>query len=155
MKFSDREDIEAPIETVFAAVMDFEGFERAALRRGAQVQREDPPGGPGAGTRWTVKFVFRGKRREVLATMTDFEPPSGLVVSFTSGGIEGLTTIDLVQLSPGRTRVSVAVTLKPGTLSARLMIQSLKLAKSNLDRRFKARVADWASEIERRERLRA
>ena len=39
MKSSKREDIEAPIDYVYARVTDFQGFERQALRRAADLQR--------------------------------------------------------------------------------------------------------------------
>ena len=38
MKLATREDIDAPIEAVFEQLSDFDGFERAALRRGAEVR---------------------------------------------------------------------------------------------------------------------
>ena len=41
MKFSTREDIEAPVDHVFAEVSDFAGFERRALRHGADITRLD------------------------------------------------------------------------------------------------------------------
>ncbi len=78
MKFTTREDIEAPIEHVFAAVTDFDGFERQALRRGAEVTRKDTMGKPGVGSEWNLKFTFRGKRREVDARIAKFDMPNGL-----------------------------------------------------------------------------
>ena len=61
MKFSAREDIAAPIEQVFASLCDFEGFERQAMRRGAEVQRVDPLTQPGVGMKWQVSFNMRGR----------------------------------------------------------------------------------------------
>jgi len=41
MKFSTREDVEAPVDYVFGQISDFGAFERQALRRGADVRRLD------------------------------------------------------------------------------------------------------------------
>ena len=148
MKFSTREDIEAPIEHVFQHVSDFDGFERQALRRGAEVSRQDTYGKPGIGSEWSLKFPFRGKQRHVLARITKFDGPNGFVADTESGGLEGLVTVDLVALSPRRTRMNVVFDLKPKTLTARLLVQSLKFAKGNLNKRLANRVWLFAQGIE-------
>ena len=148
MKFNSREDIEAPIDHVFGALSDFDGFERQALRRGAEVQRQDPYGKPGVGSEWQMRFSFRGKRREVAARMIEFDAPNGYRAETDSGGIDGLVSLDLVALSPRSTRMQISIDLKPRSLSARLLIQSLKFAKSNLTKRFSNRIWQMAQDIE-------
>ncbi|MEM9349516.1 MAG: SRPBCC family protein [Pseudomonadota bacterium] len=149
MKFSDREDIALPIETVFAAVSDFGAFERRALRRGAEISRTDPESGPGLGTVWDVEFEFRGRARSLKAKVTDFTAPTNLLVSSLSGGLKGSFSVKLVALSPRKTRLTVGLELVPTNLSARLLVQSLKLAKSSLSKRFDQAVADYAAALER------
>jgi hypothetical protein len=150
MKFSSKEDIEAPIGEVFAMLSDFEAYERSAIRRGIEVQRlnETAPGTPEVA--WDAKFILRGKQRNVKLNLADFEPPNAMRFEAISQGLEGTFTLDLLALSPGRTRMAVALDLAPKTLSARLLVQSLKLAKSNLSKRFKGRVADYAKQMEDR-----
>jgi len=58
--------------------------------------------------------------------------------------------VDLVALSRARTRLSVGLDVTPRTLAGRLMIQSMKLAKGNLSKRFRLRVADYAMDVEER-----
>ena len=150
MKFSAKEDIEAPIEAVFDMVSDFEGIERSALRRGAEVQRVDAMRASGVGMEWDVAFMMRGRRREVRLTLSGFEPPNSIRVDATSTGMTGHFAVDLLALSRTRTRMSVELELKPQNLSSRLLIQSLKLAKTNLTKRFKLRVAEYVRTMEDR-----
>lgn len=149
MKFSTREDIEAPIEYAFGQVGDFGTFERQALRRGADVRRLDS-GPVKVGSAWDVAFKFRGKDRRMRLTVAALEQPNLIHLDAISPNIEATAHIDLVPLSPHRTRIAVAINIGAKTLSARLLLQSLKLAKSNLTNRFKKRVADFSQDIEDR-----
>lgn len=150
MKFSTREDVDAPIDEVFELLSDFEAYERNALRRGADVRRVDQLGSPDVGMMWKAVFSVRGKPRKLDITLQEYDRPNRIVFFSESPGITGNLSIDLIAMSRGRTRLSVALELKPQNLSARLLIQSLKLAKSNLTSRFKQRVADYAKIIEGR-----
>ncbi len=155
MKFSTTEDIEAPIDAVFDMLCDFEGFERSAMRRGAEVQRRDQRAEPGVGMQWQASFELRGKRREMELEMVTFDRPNEMVLESTSPGMLGTTSFDLIALSRSRTRVLVELEVKPLNLSARLLVQSLKLAKNSLTKKFKQRVAEYAKTMEERYARRA
>jgi len=151
MKFSTREDIEAPVDYVFAQVSDFAAFERRAMRQGADVtRREDGPIAQGA--IWDISFQFRGRDRRVLAELTQIDVPTLLSIDSASDGLNAVTEVELIALSQTRTRVLVSFDLRAKTLTARLLLQSLKLAKTKMTKRFNARVLDYAEDIEDRYR---
>ena len=150
MKFSTKEDIEAPVDAVFDMLCDFESFERSAMRRGADVQRLDELTAPGVGMTWHAVFQLRGKSREIELEMVTFERPHEIVLESTSPGLIGEMGFELMALSRGRTRVTVEMEVKPLNLSARLLVQSLKLAKGSLTRKYKMRIAEYAKGMEER-----
>ncbi|MCA0871722.1 SRPBCC family protein [Seohaeicola saemankumensis] len=150
MQFSSKEDIEAPIADVFAMLAEFEAYERSALRRGIEVQRVNEHAPQATGLAWDAAFTMRGKHRKVHVVLTAYDPPNAMRFETDSQGLDGLLTVDLLALSPRRTRMAVVMNLTPKTLSARLFVQSLKLAKSNLTKRFKVKVADYAKAMEER-----
>lgn len=150
MKFSTREDIEAPIETVFDMLCDFEGFERSAMRRGAEVQRVDSLSQPGVGMTWAAAFDLRGKRREIELEMVTFERPTEIVLESTSPGLIGQISFELMSLSRSSTRILVEFEVKPLNLSARLLVQSMKLAKASLTKKYKQRISEYAKGMEER-----
>jgi hypothetical protein len=152
MKFSAKEDLEAPIEQVFALVSDFAALERAALRRGAEVQRTDSLRKPGVGMSWTAAFMARGRQRKLEIVTTVFEPPHSMVFDSVAQGLHSEMRVELVALSPGRTRLNVDLELKPKSISARLLVQSLKLGRANLSKKFHLRMADYARDLEERAR---
>lgn len=145
MKFSTREDIDAPIDRVYASVSDFAGIERLIRRRGVAIERE---GSGGTGTRWRAHFSWRKRPYDVEAEVVDVDEGQGYAIESRAGGVTGLTVVDLVALSQTRTRLLVSLELKPSTLSSRLLLQSLKLAKGRLSARFAERVAEFARRIE-------
>jgi carbon monoxide dehydrogenase subunit G len=150
MKFSTKEDIEAPIGDVFDMLCDFETFERAAMRRGSEVQRADTKTVPGVGMVWNAVFNLRGKRRQVEIEMISFDKPDEMVFECRSQGLMTLLNVELVALSKNRTRLMISFDIKPLNLSARLLVQSLKLAKTSLTKKFKLGVAEFAKTLEER-----
>lgn len=58
MHFETKEDIDSPIADMFAAITDFETFERSAIRRGVEVQRLSEPGETLVGLSWMSPFCF-------------------------------------------------------------------------------------------------
>jgi uncharacterized protein YndB with AHSA1/START domain len=150
MQLTATEDIEAPLDRVFAEVADLETLERQAMRRGIAVQRHGAATPPAPGLGWTVQFQYRGKRREAEISLTEYTAPERIAFHSVSGGLETGFTLDLIALSRSRTRINVATELMPKTLSARLLVQSLKLAKGGLDKRFRQRMAALARDLEAR-----
>jgi hypothetical protein len=86
------------------------------------------------------------------AKIIRFDGPTDLQIDTTASGLNGQTIVELVLLSKNRTRIAITVEMSPQSLSARLLLQSLKLAKSNLTRRFKLRVTEFAEDVEDRYR---
>lgn len=147
MEFSSSEDIAAPLDAVFAELSDFDAIERQILRRGVQIERH---GDINRGMSWDAKFSFRGKSRDAKIDLTDHTPPESMEFQSVSSGLKVLSRVDFVPLSRTRTRVSVRVTLEPRTLSARLLVQSMKLARNKLNTRFAKRMKDFARDLEQR-----
>lgn len=148
MKFSAREDIDAPIENVYVAVTDFESFERKMLRRGVEITRDDSVPLHEVGSKWTARFDWRGRRYDMDGELVVLEPGEGFSIASRSNGIDCLAVVDLMALSQTRTRMFVSIDLKPSTLSARLLLQSLRIAKGSLSTRFKARVSEFAKGLQ-------
>ena len=147
MKFSSKEDIETPIDRVFEQLTNFEMFERAAIRRGVEIERERDTAQPVVGMAWKARFEMRGRSREARVELTHLDRPNTMRFDAIGKGVDGSFFIDLLPLSPRSTRISVVLDIEPKTLSARLLIQSMKLAKTNLTKRFRKKVREFAKTL--------
>lgn len=152
MKFSTREDIDAPIERVFAALTDFDHFAGILRSRGTRVTRTDRIAGPAAGMAWTADPEIRGKRRAVVASITEFADGKGYVVTSATSGLDCVATVDLTAITTDRTLLQVTFEIRPATISGRILLQPLKLAKASLNEKFAARIARYAADIGSRPR---
>ena len=152
MDITTREDIEAPIAFVFTDLSDFAGFEKTALRRGAEVARTEGMVTPGTGMQWRATFPFRGKPRRMVLTLEDYDAPGHMRFGIEANNLAGELIVDLVELSRRQTRMTVKVKLKPLSLTARVFVQSLQLAKARVTDRMHRRVALHAADIAERYR---
>jgi hypothetical protein len=150
MKLSGRTDIQAPTAFVFDMLSDFDYWERAAMRRGADVHRTDKLKAIGPGMSWMIRFGWRGRERQLHMKLTALDRPTQ--ISFAGDGPSVILGIhcEIVELSAKRCRIIVQSELKPRTLAARLFIQSMKLARGKVMKRYETRLKTAASMIEAR-----
>lgn len=152
MRFTTKQDIEAPIAEVFRILTDFEAWERAAMRRGAEVARLDKLRNVAAGMAWMTRFSYRSKTRELELKLAQIDPVTLLRFSAMSQAVEGDASIELMEMAAKRTRMHLVVEVTPRSLTARLFLQSLRFARGRIDRKFDQRVAQLAADIETRYR---
>ena len=152
MEFTTREDIEAPIEYVFEQVTDFASFERSIMRRGGDVERVSGGDVAVVGTKWQVKFLLRGAERVVNAEVVAVDVPNAITINVTSKSADATLQVDLVALSPARTRLNVNATAAAKSIPAKLLFQSVKFARAKNKNKFNALVARFADDVEARYR---
>lgn len=150
MKFSTKEDLEISIDDAFDLLSDFDGYERAIMRRGAEIARIDQMSNPGVGMTWAAKAKLRGKMRKFNVELVEYDRPNQMRFEAVSKNIQASFLVELVALSRARTRMRIELDVRPQTLSARLLMQSAKLARNTLNRRYKTRIAHFASDLEER-----
>lgn len=150
MEFSSKVDVDAPAEYIFECLSDFQSFEKAALRRGADVQRVDSLETLGVGATWDVAFNFRGKKRDISVKMTEYLKPELACYEAKGQGIEAIMRIELVPMSKSRTRMTTSVTMTAKTMPARLLLQSAKLAKGQVTKRFDWMMDDFGRQLSQR-----
>ncbi|NPD14360.1 SRPBCC family protein [Xinfangfangia sp. D13-10-4-6] len=150
MNFRAKKDIEAPLDFVWQQLTDFPQYERMAVRRGAEVERVDHLRTPGAGMGWRIRFAYKNKPRKVLLRVVEMSVNQALDFDLDSPSVAGGIRVELLELSPRLTRISLAAEIRPKTLAARLLIQSLRLVKGRTQRRLDGQMNKLAQLIEQR-----
>lgn len=144
MKFSTRTDKNIPAEKMFDAVGDFDRMERVLIRRGVSVRRVD--NSTDATRSWDLGFDWRGQKREMKLALVQFDRPEKLGLKGRSRSFDLQIGISVVALSRKKSRVVFEFEVRPRNMRARLAIQTAKLGKSKLDKKFAQSVADFVND---------
>ncbi len=155
MKFSTTTDIDAPQKFSFRAASNFNRMEKQVMRRGIALERVNNGEGHIVGLAWRSRVAFKGVERDVDAAVAEYDAPERYLIAGKSDGLDLRFEVAAVSLAAGRTRMQTTLTLEPRTLTARVLLQSLRLGKSRLDRKFGERVDDFMQGIAERFRDRA
>jgi hypothetical protein len=147
MKFSARRDADASAEDVYAYITDYAAHESLAARRGIRIERINRPRAPADYPAWKAEFQYGGRERDVVIEVNTITPDEyiGSDVVYQSLGVH--VDLELVPLARTRTRMIVKIELKPQSIKARLIVQSLRLAKGTIQKRLEKRLDALAADI--------
>ncbi len=147
MKFSTRRDVDLAAEALFRAASNFHAIERMLVRRGATVRRLDDLAAPGVGMRWLIGFDWRGRHREVTAEVARLDAPVAMVINATSDQLDLVIRMTVVALTRTKSRLIFETEARPRSMKARLMLQTAKLGKAQLDRKFARRIGEFIADL--------
>ena len=144
MKFSTRIDKEVTAERMFDALADFDRIERILMRRGVSVTRVD---NISAGARaWDLAFDWRGQRRALRLVLVQFDRPEKFALTGESAPFELRIDMAVVALARNRSRLMFELEVKPRNMRARLVLQTAKLGKTQIDRKLEAKVSSFVDD---------
>ncbi|AGT09256.1 SRPBCC family protein [Paracoccus aminophilus] len=149
MKFSTRQDTDLASEQLFDFLADFDRLERLMTRRGVVVRRIDPRSEPGVGRGWELSFDWRGKRRNMRLDVVRFDRPELIAIEGQSELFEISIDMAIVALTPTKSRLNMQIDVRPRSMRARLLLQTAKLGKGQLDRKFDLRIAELLGDVTR------
>jgi hypothetical protein len=144
MKFSTRIDKDLSAEQLFDSVADFDKIERMLIRRGVVVSRaNDMPDGTRA---WNLAFDWRGQRRALRLVLVQFDRPEKFALTGESAPFELRIDMAVVALARNRSRLMFELEVKPRNMRARLVLQTAKLGKTQIDRKLEAKVSSFVDD---------
>lgn len=147
MKFSTRQDTDLPADALFRAVGNFSNIERMLVRRGATVRRLDGLSGPAVGMRWQIGFDLRGRRRAAELEVTEYAPSETIALAGNSDQFDIAIRMTVVALTRSKSRLLFETDVQPRGMKARLLLQTAKLGKPQLDRKFAERIGDFVTRM--------
>jgi hypothetical protein len=148
LKFRISDDIEAPIDWVWEGFTDFAAIEADIRARDAELSRVGDWKEAALGVAWRGSVPVRGKVRTIEARIAGFIPEEQLRVESRIGGMSCDYEVVFAPLSAEVTRVSVTLELKASTLSARLLLQTLKIARRKVVQRLEGAVVRQGQAVE-------
>lgn len=148
MKFKVSEDVDAPQSMVWTRFTDFSGFEEDVRGRGATITRVGNWQHAAEGVEWRGEVTIRGKARAVSSKVTRMVPQDLCVIESRVGGMDVYYEMSFVPLSQEVTRVALVLDLSADTLTARLLLQTLKLARGKVLQRLQGTLARQGNAVE-------
>ena len=147
MRFFTRLDTDLSAGDLFDLIADFSRGERALAACGAVLRRIDPAAAPGAGPGWSVAFTWRGQARTLNLRVARLADPSHLVLAGGSDRFDLRVAMTVMALGRDRSRLLCETAIRPLTLRARVLAQTARLAKAELDRGHDRRIADYVAHL--------
>lgn len=148
MKFRVSEDVDAPRDVTFARFVDFREVEAEIVAHGAELSRAGSWLVPEVGRGWRGAVRLRGRLRPVASEITALQAPDLCEIRTRVGGMDAVHLMTFTEMRADMTRVQAVLDLSAGTLSARLALQTLKLARGRVLQRLQGHLARQGTRAE-------
>ncbi len=147
MKFSTRIDKGMAADQLFDSLAAFDKIERLLIRRGVVVTRaSDIAEGARA---WNLHFDWRGQRRNLRLVLVQFDRPEKYVLIGESSLFDLRIDVTVIALARDRSRLIFELEAKPRNMRARLVLQTAKLGKAQIERKLEAKVSAFVDDATR------
>lgn len=133
MKISGSKAFKRARERVFDSFADPARMDAVFAEQGVNMRRE---GAGGPGTVWHLDVISGGKERSMAIALADMERPGAMHMRVTSEMLDADVAFIFSDLPDGGCDVTADIELAPRTLSARVAIQTLRLAKGKVEQRI-------------------
>jgi len=133
MKIGASRDFKRARAKVFDSFADPAQMDKVFGEQGANLRRE---GAGGPGTVWHLDVVSGGKVRPMIITLIDMEKPVAMQLRVTSEMVDADVVFAFADLPERGCQVSAEIDLAPRTLTARVAIQTLRLAKGKVEQKI-------------------
>ncbi|MEJ6392748.1 hypothetical protein V8J82_05730 [Gymnodinialimonas sp. 2305UL16-5] len=148
MRFKTSEDVDAPVSLVWARIIDFSGVEADIRARGATLSRVGQWTQIHSGAEWRGQVQIRGRLRPVSSRIATLIPEDSCDIHTQIGGLEAVYELRLIALREDFTRIQAMLNLSASSLSARLSLQTLKLARGRVLTRMQTMLARQGAKAE-------
>ncbi len=148
MIFVAQDEVHVPQDYAFSHFSDFISYEATALSYGADIRRVDGFQQVSQGVAWRGTVPIRGKTVGVEAKVTNFDPSRQSQMVTQAGGMTVTVDLSFEEMEPEKTRVTARAELRANTLAARLIVQSVRLARGSLQRRIDSKLVALGSKFE-------
>lgn len=147
MRLEAAHEIQAPIELVFGKFCDFDRLQSFTENTGREAVRLDDGTATGAGVRYLLKGKFGGKQRSIELGLETCVPTVILKYEVEVETLTAALRFDFEKRAAELTRVSLILEPTAHSISSRLILQSVKLAKRTMEKRMETRLFHFGNEI--------
>lgn len=147
MRLSAEETVAVEKAQAYRHATDVEHLEARGRRAGFEVIRE-VDGQSVTEMRWLVRGHFRGRFREARLGISDLRVNESMTVTLVSPRFDVQTRLIFLADGPQSCRLRSDVAVAPRSISGRLLVPGLKLARGRLQRRLAQGLGTAARAIE-------
>lgn len=145
MKLKVSDDVGRSADAAFTVITDYTPIENQLHDAGYKLARVGAWEVASLGAAWSGTGEIRGQRQDIEAEITGWEQGRAVTILVKIGGLRVSHTTRIIPLGEAAAQIEITAELKPRTLSARVFVQGLKLARgrilSAMERRLSSEIA--------------